>query len=225
MASDKASFQPLPSGDDPESALATATFVGTTPHVDASRFESRSGTPQGFSDEDLDFRNTANHHMYFCGSCCDFRRAVLVLNGISIALRVLLMVIFAILGVYVSKNSDAVEDALEDDDAKEQFDTMLKSGYLTVLEAVLEVLEMVAIFFAAAGIYGALKFKRWGIVTALSFYGFCLVVTVIMLDVVDALFYGLCLYAHICFLKLMKANIMVDENYHNIASCCGDRKM
>lgn len=223
MASDKASFQPLPSGDDPESAMPTATFVGTTPHVDESRFESR--TPQGFSDEDFDFRNTANHHMYFCGSCCDFRRAVLVLNGISIALRVLLMVIFAILGYYVSKNSDEIQDELDDDEAKDQFDMMLQSGYLTIFEAVLEVLEMVAIFFGAAGFYGALKFKRWGIVTALGFYGFCFFLTVIMVDVVDALFYGLCLYAHICFLKLMKAGIMVDENYHNIASCCGDRKM
>lgn len=162
-----------------------------------------------------------DHHMYFFGVCCDFRRAVLVLNVISIVLRLLLMVGFAVLGKFVTDNLEDIEEDIQDDEVRNSVDVAVKSGYMIVLEIFVEVIEFCAIVFGAIGLYGALKFKSWAIITAVSFYAFALICTIFIVDVVDAIFYIICLYAHFSMLRLMRAGIMTDENYHNVARCCG----
>ncbi len=176
----------------------------------------------GFSDEPPSGASSGEQpHLYFLNCCCDFRRAVLVFNGITIILRLFLMIALAVIASYVVNHVDEVEAAMDDDEAKQALETAVDSGMVPLLEAVLDVLWGVGIVFAGIAVYGALQFKRWAIVTALWFYGVCLVITILALDVPDTLFYGLAVYAHWHMNKLMKAEIMTDENYHNIASCCG----
>ena len=187
-----------------------------------NQFENENALRFEIDDEILP--NTAKYHMYFCGCCCDFRRAVLVVNGISIVLRILLMVGVAILPSFVAKNLDDVESAIDDDETREQIDTYAKSGNLAVVAAIVEVV--------AIGIYGALKFQQWGIRTALSFYAFSMLLVMMSIradniipSFVNLSFAAVFVYPHVCMLILMRAGIMTNSNLHNIAKCCGDRRV
>jgi hypothetical protein len=218
MASNKDFHHPF--SEDPESS----TFATE------NQFEDENALPFEIDDEILP--NTAKYHMYFCGCCCDFRRAVLVVNGISIVLRILLMVGVAILPSYVAKNLDDIESTINDDETRKQVDTFAKSGNLVVLAAIVEVVEVVAIGFAAIGIYGALKFKQWGIITALTFYAFSMLLVMMSIradniipSFVNLSFAAVFVYPHVCMLILMRAGIMTNSNLHNIAKCCGDRRV
>lgn len=162
-----------------------------------------------------------DHHMYFFGVCCDFRRAVLTLNAISIALRLLVMVLIAVLAKFVTENLEDIEEDIYDDDFRNSLDVTIKSGYMVIIEMFAEVIEFCAIVFGAIGLYGALKFKFWAIITAVSFYTFALICSVFIVDFLDMIFYIICLYAHFSMLRLMRAGIMTDENYHKVARCCG----
>lgn len=77
-------YAPL-GASDPETGEAEGVFVGYADFVD----ELRSGA-------------SGERHLYFLNCCCDFRRAVLVLNSISIFLRLALMIVFAIMASYVA---------------------------------------------------------------------------------------------------------------------------
>ena len=205
MASSKA-YNPLETQDDVESGDAAT-----------------AGVFVGYADFGNELRSSAGseRHLYFLNCCCDFRRAVLVLNGISILLRVFLMIFFVALANYTTNHLDEVEAAIDDDQLQETVDMVVTSGMMPLVEAIMGVLWGIGIVFGGIAIYGALQFKRWAIVTALWFYGFALVVVILGLDFVDGIFYGLAVYAHWHMAKLMKAEIMTNENYHNIAACCG----
>lgn len=163
-------------------------------------------------------------HLYFCGCCCDFRRAVLTFNAISITLRVFLIVVLFLFGLAVNEdNLDQVEAGIDDDQFKQGLDAIVKSGMFPLFEAVADILWTVGIVFSGIGIYGVLKFKRWAVITSMYFYVFGLVLCAFVLDVLDVIIYGLGVYAHYYMAKLMKEGIMTDENYHKIAGCCGKK--
>ena len=163
-------------------------------------------------------------HLYFCGCCCDFRRAVLTFNIISILLRVFLIVALFFIGLVINEdNLDQLEAGIDDDEAKQGLEEIVKSGMFPLLEAVADILWTVGIIFSGIGIYGVLKFKRWAVITSMYFYVFGLVVCAFVLDIIDVVIYGLGFYAHFYMAKLMKEGIMTDENYHKIAGCCGKK--
>jgi len=172
-----------------------------------------------------EFPNSANHHVLCFNYCCDFRRAVLVVNGISIVIKLLLMLGVAVGVSYLTKNLDVIEADIVDDDARQQVDLVVNSGGIVVFEAFIETFEMISIGLHACGIYGALHFKRWGIITAGSTYAISLFVGIVTFDIGNIIVSSLFLYPHYFMHKLMKAGIMTDYNYHKIASCCGDRQM
>jgi len=171
----------------------------------------------GDDENDIDSLATAEHeHLVCCGCCCDFRRAVLVINGMSIVLKILEMLGMVIFASFVSHHLDEVEAEMDDDEVAKMSDAFVKSGMLTVFEVVIEIYEAIAIGLYACGIYGALNFKRWGIITAMVTHLFQ---GVIMMSFVNILITLLCLYPHLYMLHLMKAGIMTEQNYHRIEYC------
>lgn len=171
------------------------------------------------------FPNTVSQHMLCCNCCCDFRRAVLIVNGIGILLKLLEMLGIALIATYVSKNVDSIENDMDDDDAVKTLDSIVKGGLLGMFELIIEVLETITIGLYACGIYGALKFKEWGIITAACAYSFQLFIGIISMDFGNIIVTALFLYPHYFMLKLMRAGIMTEFNYHKFASCCGDRAL
>ena len=67
-------FIPLPTGEDPETGVPMYSPSGP----------GSSGIPG----------DRSNH--LFCGHCCDCRRAVLIVNGVTITLNLLSMIVVAI---------------------------------------------------------------------------------------------------------------------------------
>lgn len=169
--------------------------------------------------------NSAGHNVLCCNCCCDFRRAVLVVNGISMGLKLLIMVGVAVGVSYVGNNLDNIESEIQDDDAREEMDAFVKTGLMALHEEFFEAFEIISIGLHACGIYGALKFKRWGVITAGIAYAIQMANGIFLKDIADILLSILFLYPHYYMYKLMKAGVMTDSNYHKIASCCGDRKM
>lgn len=226
MAS-KEPFLPVPTEEDPENGMAAihavptmATYSPTGPGSAsfAEPMSVEASTAEGFP-------NASNYHTICCNCCCDFRRAVLIVNGITIGLKLLIMMGFAILVSYVGKNLDDIEEDMNDDEFRKSFDSFFKSGSVAGLEAFVEVLETISVGLHACGIYGALNFKQWGIITAGTMYALSLLLGLFSMDIGNIVVSGLCLYPHICMYNLMKAGIMTPYNYHKVATCCGDRHL
>eukprot|EP00536_Pseudo-nitzschia_multiseries_P018667 jgi/Psemu1/316142/fgenesh1_kg.2864_\ len=169
--------------------------------------------------------NTSNHHLLFCGVCCDHRRAVLVVNAITIGFQILSMIVVAIVATFVTNNLNEIEQDMNDDEMRKDLDGFVKEGGLQVVESIVDAFAVISIGLHSCGIYGALQFKQWGIITAACSYSVSLLLGLFTLDIANLLMSGLFLYPHIFMLKLMKEGVMTDYNYHKIATCCGNRQM
>jgi hypothetical protein len=211
MANNSEVFLPVATEEDPR--IPTYTFDGSLSVDD----QFPSNTNDGSINQ--------HQNVLFCKVCCDFRRAVLVVNSISIVLKLLIMIGLSLHITYIGNNLDELESDIQDDDERKEVDAFVKSGAMVVVEAVLDVLETVSIGLHACGIYGALNFKQWGVVTAGIAYTLQLFLGVFTLDIYNIALSAFFLYPHVYMYKLMKAGIMTESNYHKIASCCGDRKM
>lgn len=183
---------------------------------------------QGFeiNDEIPTSEHTTGYHTKCFGVCCDFRKAVLVVNAIFIVISTVEMAGIVILSKYLADNLDDVEANIQDDTVRQQVDTFAKSDNATKIVVLLEISMMVGIFFYSIAIYGALKFKRWAITTALVWYSYSLFMQLVLLfmgfgGVLGLILVGLSVYPHFYMLRLMKAGIMTESNYPNIAKCCG----
>lgn len=218
----KEAFIPLATGEDPETGVPTYNPNG--PGSSSYGVVAAESMSIGQAGDDGAFPNNSSHHLLFCNCCCDHRRAVLVVNGITIGFNIIGMIFVAIMASYVGKNLDDIEADLEDDERKE-VDAFVKEGGVAMLEFLIEAFGIVSIGLHCCGIYGALNFKQWGIITAGVTYAVALLLGVISLDFSTIIMSGLFLYPHIFMYKLMKEGIMTDYNYHKIASCCGSRQM
>lgn len=147
------------------------------------------------------FPNTSGQHMMCCNCCCDFRRAVLIANGIAILIKLLAMMGVALVAGYVKKNLDDIERDLDDDETRKAVDGFVKGGMMGLFELIVEIIEFVSIGLYACGIYGALKFKEWGIITAGCAYGFQLLIGIISLDFGNIIVTSLFLYPHYFFFE------------------------
>ena len=198
-------FIPLPTSEDAETGIPEYSPTGP-----------------GFSGMPAD--GSRPNHLFF-GHCCDCRRAVLVVNGITITLNILSMIIVAIGFGFINKNVDDIEADMSDDAAKKELDEFVKGGNLAIVETLLEFFVAISIGLHACGVYGALKFKQWGVMTAAVAYGLALFLNLLAFNILDIILAGVFLYPHIYLIKEMKEGIMTDYNYHNVASCCGSRNM
>lgn len=139
-----------------------------------------------------------------CGGCCDMRRAVIVVNIISIAVYVINIVAISVVNG-VEFEDDAMEEAIV-----QQFPV----GW------------MIAIMFAkilcyAIGIWGAVSFSLWQVYVALGMYMIDTIVNVLVLKFVSVLVAGFFAYPHVYLVQEIKNGIMTKENYYSEEqSCC-----
>jgi len=226
-------FLPLATDEDPETGVPTyhpsgpgsvsyshSVVNGSVNNGNSSSGSSATGLMVSGDNGDS---NSRSHQ--FCNCCCDCRRACLIINGIAIGFKVVAMIIIPIVGKFVSNNIEQIEADMDDDKARKDFDEVVREGGITLLEAVFEIYTIIGIALCACGIYGALKFKKWGIITAGSTYAIGLLFGIIGFDFTTMLMSGLFLYPHIIMYKEMREGTMTELNYHKVARCCGDRQM
>lgn len=231
MAS-KEAFLPVPTEEPVAVSVPTVPMYNTESRgastnvsTNGNTFASSLSVENGGSGDGEFFPNSANHHVLCFNYCCDFRRAVIIVNAISIILKLLVMMGVAIFASYIGKNLDVIEDSMDDDENRDQLDEIAKSGGIAMIEATVEVIETISIALHLCGIYGALQFKRWGVITAGVTYALQFAVGVVSMDFGNMIVSALFLYPHVFMFKLMRDGVMTEYNYHNIASCCGDRRM
>lgn len=181
---------------------------------------------EGFDDEAVTNRaNGDNFHLLCCNCCCDFRRAVMAVNGVVVGFRILGLLFLVTVGSgFFALALEQAELNTQDDEVREQLEAFDTEGNIAIIETVVVFYEVITISLFACGIYGALNFKRWGIIAAGCTYVVEIVFALFSLNIGWAIAASCMLYPHWQMNKLMKAGIMTPDNYHNIDNCCGKLK-
>jgi hypothetical protein len=164
------------------------------------------------NDEIPTSEHTIGYHTKCFGLCCDFRKAVLVVNAIAIVIRIVQMAGV----VYIAYMVDSLNN-FDDDAFATSGDTDLAVAFLAIFEIA------IGLCLNCIAIYGALKFKRWAIITGLIYYSCGLLRSLLFtgyVDVLSLILNVLFLYPHFYMFRLMSAGIMTKSNYPNIAQCC-----
>lgn len=227
-----ATYNPVVHGSNASNANVSGSIPTATPYDPSYRTNNNPGSMGGSMSMSFDATgqndfqdNTSNYHTLCFNCCCDFRRAVLIVNGISIGLKLMAMIGVVFFVHYLNDNLDDIENDIDDDSTRKQVDSMFKSGQVAGFEWFFEILETVGVAIHACGIYGALQYKQWGIIVAGSAFALQFVIAFFSMDFGSIVVSALMLYPHVYMLILMKAGIMTPQNYHKIANCCGDRIM
>ena len=176
--------------------------------------------PVGMIESFLGPTNGKSSHLYL-GCCCDSRRAVIILNSITIVLSFILGLLFFVsVRLYGSEIKDSIINAV-DDDAFAGMDDDSFNAMLAAFLSVFEVFMLFAIIIHGFGVYGAIKYKRWAVIIAALSYGLPFAGAVFQFQIVPIIIGALFLYPHVVFLDEMKKEIMTEYNYPNVATCCG----
>lgn len=144
-----------------------------------------------------------------CGCCCDTRRAVIVVNIISLAFAALAILSIAMItsDKYAAQiDDDAVIAALQEMDGAKIGMTI---GFASV-----------GMLCNAFGIYGATRFNQWAVVVAGSWYVVELVRSLVYLDLGSAIMSGFFAYPHVVFWHEMRKGVMTPVNYSQEETCC-----
>jgi len=150
------------------------------------------------------------------------RRAVIIVNIISVAFGVL-TIPFISLGYSVlnasSDFSEAVTDALDDDEAKQNFADA--EGAVGASLSFLIFLTIAQLVCHSCGIYGAISYNIWLVGVSLVAYSLAFIYYLIHGIILALLLPGFFAYPHFFFIKEVKEGIMSEENYElEKQSCC-----
>mmetsp|Transcript_21361 Transcript_21361/g.46333 ORF Transcript_21361/g.46333 Transcript_21361/m.46333 type:complete len:181 (-) Transcript_21361:223-765(-) len=149
-----------------------------------------------------------------CGACCDMRRATIVVNIVNLCfLGVALMGMIAALSV--SSNLDKYsDDALFDDEFESDLNDLKGLGIVGIF------VVLVLAIGHALGLYGAVSYKPWMVMTSFVFYCLSTIFALVRLDPF-CIMYALFAYPHYFLWEEIRAGIMTPDNYPNeIHSCC-----
>jgi hypothetical protein len=144
-----------------------------------------------------------------CGCCCDTRRAVIVVNLISLVFASLAILSIAMI------TSDQYAAQIDDDAMLAALDEMdgAKVG-MTIGFASL------GIMCNTLGIYGATRFSQWAVMIAGSWYVVELVRSLVYLDFGGAIMSGFFAYPHVIFWQEMRNGVMTSMTYSEEEQCC-----
>jgi hypothetical protein len=146
-----------------------------------------------------------------CGGCCDVRRAVIIINLVTIA-----MTILALMGSLSLRQMDSGE-VYPDDDVNQANIAELTNAPLGVMIAHV----VIKIILSTLGVLGAMKFNMYMVGLAAASYFFDMVLGFIGLSVIVVVTQALFLYPHFFLIKEIREGIMSKENYPvEKQSCC-----
>jgi hypothetical protein len=148
----------------------------------------------------------------FCGGCCDVRRAVIIVNIVSIA--------FASLGLVTVGGLMAVSSSASyDDDEVQEAMSSFNEGNLAM--GVFFALAAIRIVANALGIYGAVTYNIWMVGISLAAYCIDFAMGVVSVNIVGLVTNALFAYPHFFFIKEVRSGLMSEANYVNEKqSCC-----
>jgi hypothetical protein len=168
-----------------------------------------SGGGVYYSDPEAVPKGSGRRGQLFLGFCCDMRRAVLIVNFVYIAY------IMTTLGVFCI-GSDHVTENWEDDTAIKEW-----NKYSDIFVGAVIVFAIVAVAFAAMGLFGALRYSKCLVMTAAIWYCIIGCLSVLGFNVLGIFMSALFAYPHFVFAQELKQGIMTEENYRNeVHSCC-----
>lgn len=133
--------------------------------------------------------------------CCDMRRAVIILDAITISLVLLHLILFLGFGIQL------------------EADTGGSFRVPSVGKAIF--VGLVGVAMPGCGLYGALKYKYHFVALAAFYFGFQLFLDLCTLKIYSIIWGAVFLYVHAVLAKEMNTGIMTEENYPNEKySCC-----
>jgi hypothetical protein len=145
----------------------------------------------------------------FCGCCCDMRRAVVIVNVMSIC--------FALLGIamYHLLSRDGFIENFDDDITKYELEAISNYKGRAIL------FGLVSVLCSLIGLCGAVQYNRRMVILAAVYYCISMLTKIVPFDLSGMLMAGLFSYPHFVFIKELDNGIMTAENYPNeINSCC-----
>jgi hypothetical protein len=145
----------------------------------------------------------------FCGCMCDMRRAVIIVNIIS-----LIFVTIAFF-TFISYSSSKFRDQFDDDNAQKSFDESdnWRGAFIAVI--------VLSFIIHILGILGAVRFSRWMVLVAGIWLGLGFLSCLFTLNIGGVVVLGLFAYPHFIFFREIQRGIMGTDNYANERqSCC-----
>jgi hypothetical protein len=198
-------------GDDP--SIADMTYDENDTYAGSHTFAVYAHSEKELSYKDRIIMTTPQskqgHKM--CGFCCDMRRAVIIVNTISLSLGVI-----GIIGVIAAAAADGNGTFDSNGKAHQLFTGMDRA---TVGGAF--ALLIVYMLMNAAGIYGALTYSQY--LVGFSLLGCCIdfVISLAFLNFGGAVFDMLFAYPHIVFLREVRNGVLSRDTYSTEKySCC-----
>lgn len=144
-----------------------------------------------------------------CGCCCDTRKAVIVVNIISLCFGTLGFIFLAAL------TSDSFAEQFDDDATK----TALGEIDGQTVGAVIA-FGVVSMICYAAGIYGASKFNKIGVLIAAVWYSVDVVLQAVSFNFGGIILNGFFLYPHVVLYQEISKGIMSPTTYDQEKQCC-----
>jgi uncharacterized membrane protein len=147
----------------------------------------------------------------YCGSCCDSRRAVIIVNIINVC--------FASLGLLALGGVMAASSQSYDDDEVQAAFSSLSETNASM--GVMIALIAVKLVCNGVGIYGAMTYNIWMVGVSLAVYCLNFATGIINSNIFTLVMYGCFAYPHFFFIQEVRRGIMSEVNYVNEKqSCC-----
>eukprot|EP00567_Pseudictyota_dubia_P001127 CAMPEP_0197467996 /NCGR_PEP_ID=MMETSP1175-20131217/65849_1 /TAXON_ID=1003142 /ORGANISM="Triceratium dubium, Strain CCMP147" /LENGTH=121 /DNA_ID=CAMNT_0043004091 /DNA_START=927 /DNA_END=1292 /DNA_ORIENTATION=+ len=119
----------------------------------------------------------------------------------------------------MNTSSEQLVDAMDDDEAKQQFTDAEKT--LGASMGLIVFLGISKLICGSVGIYGAITYKVWAVAISLAFYCVEFAHNLFAMNIIGLLMPGFFAYPHVFFMKEVKEGIMSEENYElEKQSCC-----
>jgi hypothetical protein len=151
-----------------------------------------------------------------CGGCCDVRRAVIIVDLISVCSVAFALAMLVFLDAVAGKidMNEITDDAVRAD-FEEQLSMLEKYSGIT---SVILIVEMV---FYGMGVYGAISYNQWLVASALVLYSVLVAYNAAYFNIPGVIGNALFAYPHWFLIQEIRSGIMTKENYPNEKhSCC-----
>lgn len=173
-------------------------------NLDASVLKMVSQMDEDLDDDEDDHPRHCQNYHYCC--CCDVRRA-------SIAANIVYMVIalFLIIFVFIAEKL-GIRTQYDDEEFQEFIDSNMRST--------LPRNSIGIVVAGVAGVYGAMNFRKWFVLTMVGWYGVYLIWAVLSMRYFSGIFAGIMIYPNLALFLALKNEKLTPDNYGTTGRCC-----
>ena len=175
------------------------------------KLQDKLGKPDG-DDEECEILPKHGHNFLFCG--CDMRRAVIILNGITLAISLFGAIAYMIGTTVV----DAITDNFDDDEFEAAADVL--NGWVLTAGPYFLAVAIGKVAWAIIGILGAYQYEHAMVGFGSMSYFFDMALSIYTLTWIGLGYSVIMVYPHLVLMKEIHEGYMCAENYHNEQHCC-----